>query len=165
MCLMPFANNKYADQPAHPWSVISTFAVPIRAVWSAPLLFAPCSLFHSVPQSYIFAKVNLDQHRYLSHVMRKCVLCHLRTTKMQISLRIRAVWSAPLLFASAQCDQHLCCSHPRSVISTFAVRSLDSLIFIDVVPNNFNTLATFCPPKTGFLVTWLNFNWGSIMQS
>ena len=27
---------------------------------------------------------------------RKCVLCHMRTTKVQIRLRIRAVWSAPL---------------------------------------------------------------------
>ena len=35
-----------------------------------------------------------------SRAMRKCVLCHMRTTKAQISLRIRAVWSAPLLFAA-----------------------------------------------------------------
>ena len=26
--------------------------------------------------------------------------CHMRTTKVQISLRIHAVWSAPLLFAT-----------------------------------------------------------------
>ena len=37
---------------------------------------------------------------YLGHIMRKRVLCHMRTTKVQISLRIRAVWSAPLLFAA-----------------------------------------------------------------
>ena len=30
----------------------------------------------------------------------KPCLCHMRTTKGQISLRIRAVWSAPLLFAA-----------------------------------------------------------------
>ena len=36
----------------------------------------------------------------VSQAMRKCVLCHMRTTKAQISLRIRAVWSAPLLFAA-----------------------------------------------------------------
>ena len=36
----------------------------------------------------------------MSRAMRKCVLCHMRTTKAQISLRIRAVWSAPLLFAA-----------------------------------------------------------------
>ena len=36
----------------------------------------------------------------LDQVMRKHVLCHMRTTKVQISLRIRAVWSAPLLFTA-----------------------------------------------------------------
>ena len=35
---------------------------------------------------------------HISRAMRKRVLCHMRTTKAQISLRIRAVWSAPLLF-------------------------------------------------------------------
>ena len=37
---------------------------------------------------------------YMSQVIRKWVLCHMRTTNAQISLRIRAVWSAPLLFAA-----------------------------------------------------------------
>ena len=37
---------------------------------------------------------------HLSQAMRKCVLCHMQTTKAQISLRIPAVWSAPLLFAA-----------------------------------------------------------------
>ena len=36
----------------------------------------------------------------VGQVMRKCVLCYMRTTKVQISLRIRAVISAPLLFAA-----------------------------------------------------------------
>ena len=31
---------------------------------------------------------------------KKTCLCHMRTTKVQISLRICTVWSAPLLFAS-----------------------------------------------------------------
>ena len=39
-------------------------------------------------------------HFHLSRAMRKCVLCHMRTTKAQIRLRICAVWSAPLLFAA-----------------------------------------------------------------
>ena len=34
----------------------------------------------------------------MGQVMRKYVLCHMRTTKAQI---IRAVWSAPLLFAAS----------------------------------------------------------------
>ena len=36
----------------------------------------------------------------LSSFMRKPGFCHMRTTKPQISLRIRAVWSAPLLSAA-----------------------------------------------------------------
>ena len=36
----------------------------------------------------------------MGQVMRKCVFWHMRTTKMQISLRIRAAWSAPLLLAA-----------------------------------------------------------------
>ena len=36
----------------------------------------------------------------LSRALRKHVLCHMRTTKVQISLRIHAIWSAPLLFAA-----------------------------------------------------------------
>ena len=37
---------------------------------------------------------------YVGQVMQKHVLCRMQTTKAQISLRIRAVWSAPLLFAA-----------------------------------------------------------------
>ena len=33
-------------------------------------------------------------------IMIKPIFCHMRTTKAQISLRIHAVWSAPLLFAA-----------------------------------------------------------------
>ena len=49
-----------------------------------------------------FSVMSGRSHRFLGNLpvlMRKCVLCHMRTTKAQISLRIRAVWSAPLLFA------------------------------------------------------------------
>ena len=37
---------------------------------------------------------------HMGQVMRKCVLWHMRTTKAQISIRIRAVCSAPLLLAA-----------------------------------------------------------------
>ena len=40
---------------------------------------------------------NRNLVKHMSRAMRKCVLCYMRTTKAQISLRIRAVWSAPLL--------------------------------------------------------------------
>ena len=38
--------------------------------------------------------------RYMGHVMQKYVLSHMQATKVQISLCICAVWSAPLLFAA-----------------------------------------------------------------
>ena len=57
---------------------------------------------------------------HVSRAMRKYVLCHMQTTKAQISLRIRAVWSAP------------CCSLLREYnISRF-------------YSQNFKTLASFC---------------------
>ena len=37
-----------------------------------------------------------------NELLRKLALIHVRTTKAQISLRIRADWSAPLLFANAR---------------------------------------------------------------
>ena len=36
----------------------------------------------------------------MSHVMRKPCFCHMRTTKLQVSLCICAEWSVPLLFAA-----------------------------------------------------------------
>ena len=35
---------------------------------------------------------------FMGQVMQKCVLCHVQTTKVQISLRIHAVWSAHFFF-------------------------------------------------------------------
>ena len=43
---------------------------------------------------YLFVTV------HLSLITRKPVVCHMWTIKAQISLRICAVWSAPLLFAA-----------------------------------------------------------------
>ena len=92
--------------------------------WSAPLLFAygirhmfawpgPNSVgpYQTGPSGALFAQTcvseNLGSLRfhkrytlYMSRAMRKGVLCHMRTTKAQISLCIRAVWSAPLLFTA-----------------------------------------------------------------
>ena len=52
-----------------------------------------------IDDSFYFKSIPPVDHLNMSQAMRKCVLCHMRTTKAQISLRIRAVWSAPLLFA------------------------------------------------------------------
>ena len=48
----------------------------------------------------ILRQYQINVSLYMSQAMRKCVLCHMRTTEAQISLRILAVWSAPLLFAA-----------------------------------------------------------------
>ena len=67
----------------------------------------------------------------------KTCLCHMRTTKAQIRLRIRAVWSAPLLFAAANL---------RSLISAFIVRCLDSIYDTSsCYIRNFKTQASLCP--------------------
>ena len=41
-CLMPYANNKNADQPAHPHSLISTFV--IRCLPSIISILAKCKI-------------------------------------------------------------------------------------------------------------------------
>ena len=57
--------------------------------------------YHTIRHWNLFHMIReYRQHRDMSRAMRKCVLRHMRTTKAQISLRIRAVWSAPLLFAA-----------------------------------------------------------------
>ena len=62
-------------------------------------------------------------------------------------------------------------AHPRSLISAFAVRFLDSIIHILVKSQNFKTLASLCTwagrsesylvanHRTGFLVMWLKWKW------
>ena len=54
--------------------------------------------FQIAIESYNF--VSLQFCDYLGRVMRNCVLAHMRTANSQISLRIRAVRSRPLLSAN-----------------------------------------------------------------
>ena len=61
-----------------------------------------------------------EEVKQRSRAMRKCVLCHMRTTKAQISPRMR----------NKGADQP---AHPRSLISTFVVRYLDSIISLDSI--------------------------------
>ena len=46
-CLMPYANNKSADQPAHPRSLISTFIVRCLHSIISPVSFFAISWFES----------------------------------------------------------------------------------------------------------------------
>ena len=73
----------------------------------------------------------IESSKQLSRAMRKCVLCHMRTTKAQISLRGANNNGA---------DQP---AHPRSLISAFVVRCLDSIISLDSIAE-ISRLASFC---------------------
>ena len=83
------------------------------SVWSGSTLFAILSAsFRRITLWKICVKFKGDYSNFLGvrifrdftvwydmgQVMRKCVLCHMPTTKVQ--RRIHAVWSAPLLFAA-----------------------------------------------------------------
>ena len=54
-------------------------------------------------QTEKFAPIKALMHMHnslqMGQAMQKRILCHMQTTKVQISLRIRAVWLAPLLLA------------------------------------------------------------------
>ena len=88
------ANNKGVDETARMRRLICTFVVRIwhktGFLMTWPILFQLADLFQLS---------NLTANK-LSRIMRKPVLCHMWTKKANISLRIRAVWSAPLLFAA-----------------------------------------------------------------
>ena len=90
----------------------------------------------------------------------KTCFCHMRTTKAQISLR--------LPYANNKgADQP---AHPRSLISAFVVRCLDSIIHLVSISEissiylaSLAAQAGLCltwsqTPKTGFIVTRLNCN-------
>ena len=64
--------------------------------------FKRMTIKHYIDNSLPYVRMNLSRQKIkqLSRAMRKCVLCHMRTTKAQISVRTHATWSAPLLFAA-----------------------------------------------------------------
>ena len=64
----------------------------------------------------------------MGHVMRKCVLCHMRTTKVQISL--------------------------RSLVSTFVVRCLDSMICILAIAITSRLWLVSVAEQAGMRLTW-----------
>ena len=72
-----------------------TFRQKARAL--APLNGWACAV--KICHDGMLEDTNSLDRPHMGRAMRKCVLCLMRTTKAQISLRICAVWSAPLLFA------------------------------------------------------------------
>ena len=78
----------------------------------------------------------------MSHVTRKPV-CHMLKTKAQISLR----------GSSAQSDQHLCCS----IVPLVSISEISRLHLASVAAQAGLSLTWSKTPKTGFLVTGLNY--------
>ena len=65
--------------------------------------------------------IKKQTQKQLSQAMRKRVLCHMQTTKAQISLRIHAVWSAPFVVHCVD-----------SVMSLVSVTKISSLMLAAV---------------------------------
>ena len=63
------------------------------------LMLEPCQLLNPCvsPNRCLIKLTLLEPHH------AKTCLCHMRTTIAQISLRIRAIWPTPLLFAACGC--------------------------------------------------------------
>ena len=94
-----------------------------QAIYVSLTIFSWVVLYHTEMVKYFFSlKISFSRDKFgvfnqkgeiiyllyvwiirlldLGQVMKKCVLCHMWTTKVQISLHVCAVWSAPLLFAA-----------------------------------------------------------------
>ena len=109
---MPYENNKGADQHLfcllpRVYNIFSFYVRNFKPLAS----FCGCAgWFESCLFEYPKDRFSLDEAHLIVPeegcdlwiCARSCenVSCHMRTTKVQISLRIRAVWSAPLLFAA-----------------------------------------------------------------
>ena len=77
--------------------------------------------------------------------MRKPVFCHMRTTKMQISLHIRAETGLNIVFVIRCLD---------SIIPLVSVSEIPSLWLASVAEQAGLSLTWPQTPKTGFLLTW-----------
>ena len=108
---MSYVNDKGADQPAHPCSLISAFVVRcLDSIIFLVSIFAIsrlslASVAEQVGLSFTWSKTPEDRFsRDEAHEPRheKTSLCHKRTTKAQISLRIStfvfAAWIVAYLF-------------------------------------------------------------------
>ena len=72
--------------------------------WGNRKLFEDPAVIYSQMLPFRYVKVKkhffLRTKRWFEPRHEKTCLCHMRTTKAQFSLRIRAVWSTPLMFAA-----------------------------------------------------------------
>ena len=100
-------------------------------------------LYYPVWMRTCICNINEDTRKraaeILSHFRKTPCFCHMRTAKMQISLRIRAVWST---------FQRLC-----YLLSTDAEPKILKLLLASVAEQAGLSLTSSQPPKTDFLVT------------
>ena len=80
--------------------------------------------------------MNLTDIKEMSHVMRKLSLCYMRTTKVQIILRIRAP------------------AHPRRLIGAFVFCCLDSIIPILAKSKISRLQQASVAVQVGLCLTW-----------
>ena len=117
--VLPFANNKGADQPAQPRSLISAFV--IRCLDSIIAVVSICKISSlllvsiaeqaslSLPWSqtpetgFLMTRLNCI-HCILGRVKRIWYLSSMRAAKVQASLRIRAVSPEPSLLAHSRSE-------------------------------------------------------------
>ena len=108
-CFMPYANNKGADQPAHLCSLISAFVVRcldsiisisyIQRYMALASFWSWAGRFESYLVGNHEDRFSRDEAQIWFNKLHHDItcLCHMWTTKVQISLRISAVWSTPML--------------------------------------------------------------------
>ena len=116
---IPYANNNWADQPAHPCSLISTFVVhcldsiiPLVSITEISSLYlasvaeqASLSLTRpQTPRTGILLMKLICPQRYVGRVKRNWYLSPMRAGKVQASLRICAVSPEPPLLAHTSCE-------------------------------------------------------------
>ena len=97
-------SSSFPKVPANEWNETQVF---MKAKWywrkvEAQKTYCSCTRFN------------------MSHVMKQSVSYHMRKTKLQISLRIRAVWSAPLFSLSRKHNTSRC--HVRNFKSLATCR-------------------------------------------
>ena len=99
MCLMPYANNKDADQPAHPCSLISMFVVHcldsticILAISKVSRLYL-VSIAEQAGLSLNWSKIPEDKFlRGVAHIVCLFVWCHFALQDYYTHFRAKCNW-------------------------------------------------------------------------
>ena len=94
------SNNKDADQPAHSRSLISAFVGRCLGSLRPYMMIVRSKTIAEQLAHLSLIWLHVPEDRFSLDMAHNDDLCHMQTTKTQISLHIRTVWSAPLLFTA-----------------------------------------------------------------